>query len=208
VFPSSGDFQIEPDASSASYFHAVNAIFPRQQPVRVKACQPPRSDGGTGWQIDAEFPRLMPTAAAAPEEGSEPKKTKLATSRKTDLGDSIMTSIAIAPLAAQPCAFTDLKVLRHQECERVEALRTELTRCSASVEESGDTLEVRPTPDWSLLGDAAVKTYHDHRMAMCFATLGLAVSGMKLEDPSCVRKTFPSFFQAALLCALAVSGSV
>ena len=57
-----GEFQIEPDASSASYFHAVNAMFPQIQPVEVMACQPPASLGGSGWQIDAEFPRLAPTA--------------------------------------------------------------------------------------------------------------------------------------------------
>ena len=47
----------------------------------------------------------------------------------------------------------------------------------------------------SQLGNASVCTYHDHRMAMCFATLGLAVSGVLIQDPSCVRKTAPSFFQ-------------
>eukprot|EP00966_Prymnesium_polylepis_P118694 2743748-Prymnesium_polylepis.1 len=64
VFPhGGGTFQIEPDASSASYFYALNAMFPDVQPVRVLACQPPREAGGSGWQIDAEFPRLAPTAA-------------------------------------------------------------------------------------------------------------------------------------------------
>jgi 5-enolpyruvylshikimate-3-phosphate synthase len=54
TFPhSGGTFQIEPDASSASYFHAANALFPDVAPVRVMACQPPKADGGTGWQIDA-----------------------------------------------------------------------------------------------------------------------------------------------------------
>ena len=64
TFPhSGGTFQIEPDASSASYFHAANALFPGVAPVRVMACQPPKADGGTGWQIDAEYPRLTPVAA-------------------------------------------------------------------------------------------------------------------------------------------------
>merc|ERR1711918_233105 len=75
-----------------------------------------------------------------------------------------------------------------------EALRDELTKCQARVIETGDSLEVMQSSA-SGLGHATVCTYHDHRMAMCFATLGLAVAGIKIQDPSCVRKTVPSFFQ-------------
>ena len=66
VFPhGGGTFQVEPDASSASYFHAVNALYPAVAPVRVMACQDTKANGGSGWQIDAEFPRHTPTAAVA-----------------------------------------------------------------------------------------------------------------------------------------------
>jgi 3-phosphoshikimate 1-carboxyvinyltransferase len=81
--------------------------------------------------------------------------------------------------------------LRLQECERVVALRTELTRCGARVREEGDTLLVEP----SALHGAEIDTYQDHRMAMCFAILGLKVPGIRLQNPSCVKKTFPDFFQ-------------
>eukprot|EP00931_Biecheleriopsis_adriatica_P000869 TRINITY_DN100_c0_g1_i1.p1 TRINITY_DN100_c0_g1~~TRINITY_DN100_c0_g1_i1.p1 ORF type:complete len:468 (-),score=80.53 TRINITY_DN100_c0_g1_i1:38-1441(-) len=201
VFPESGgDFQIEPDASSASYFHAVNALWPSISPVRVMACQPPRSSGGTGWQIDAEFPRLAPTKGSSASclqgcvQAICPSDATKVISRKTDLGDSIMTAVTIAPLAGTPHKFTNLGVLRKQECERVKALKDELTKCQAKVTETGDTLDVALSSA-SSLGSAKICTYHDHRMAMCFATLGLAVPGIKLEDPSCVRKTVPSFFQ-------------
>lgn len=203
VFPQSGgSFQIEPDASSASYFHAVNAIFPEVAPLRVMACQPPRSAGGTGWQIDAEFPKLAPSSGKTVDESPEvedtnpPKRHKHVEtiSRKTDLGDSIMTGITIAPLASTPYTFTNLGVLRKQECERVKALHDELTKCKAAVTEVGDSLELKPC-SVADMGNAKICTYHDHRMAMCFATFGLAVAGIKIEDPSCVRKTVPSFFQ-------------
>ena len=82
--------------------------------------------------------------------------------------------------------------LRVQECERVEALRTELTKCGARITEDSDTLHVEPSPD---LHGAEIDTYNDHRMAMCFAMLGLKVPGMRLRDPACVRKTFPNFFR-------------
>jgi 3-phosphoshikimate 1-carboxyvinyltransferase len=108
-----------------------------------------------------------------------------------DLGDSIMTAIVLAPFALAPVRFTDLGRLRVQETERVVALRTELTKCGAKVVEEGDTLTVYP----SQLHGAEIETYNDHRMAMCFAILGLKVPGIKIKNPACVKKTFPNFFQ-------------
>jgi 3-phosphoshikimate 1-carboxyvinyltransferase len=173
VFPAEGgDFQIEPDASSGSYFWAVNALGePGAQLVKVNHW--PES----GWQVDARFPGFLPLNRPL--------------SRAKDLGDSIMTAIVLAPLARQPLRFTDLGRLRVQECERVQALRVELAKCGAAVREKGDTLEFIPGP----LHGAEIETYQDHRMAMCFAILGLKVPGIRLQNPACVKKTFPNFFQ-------------
>jgi 3-phosphoshikimate 1-carboxyvinyltransferase len=102
-----------------------------------------------------------------------------------------MTAIVIAPFAGSAVRFTDLGRLRVQECERVAALREELGKCGARVQEIGDTLEVFPGP----LHGAEIETYNDHRMAMCFATLGLKVAGIKIKNPACVKKTFPDFFE-------------
>jgi 3-phosphoshikimate 1-carboxyvinyltransferase len=102
-----------------------------------------------------------------------------------------MTAIILAPFLEYDSKFTDLGRLRVQECERVVALRTELTKCGAKVIEEGDTLTVYP----SKLHGAEIETYNDHRMAMCFAVLGLKVPGIKLRNPACVKKTFPNFFQ-------------
>jgi 3-phosphoshikimate 1-carboxyvinyltransferase len=112
-------------------------------------------------------------------------------SRRDDLGDSIMTAIVMGPLLNEPVRFTDLGRLRLQECERVLALKTELTRCGAKVIEEGDSLTVYP----SKLHGAEIETYNDHRMAMCFAILGLKVAGIQIKNPACVKKTFPNFFQ-------------
>jgi 3-phosphoshikimate 1-carboxyvinyltransferase len=112
-------------------------------------------------------------------------------SRTDDLGDSIMTAIVTATLGSEQLKFSDLGRLRVQETERVVALRTELTKCGAKVVEEGDTLTVYP----SQLHGAEIETYNDHRMAMCFAILGLKVPGIKIKNPACVKKTFPNFFQ-------------
>ena len=169
-FPRSGGaFSIEPDASSGSYFWGANSLG-----LDVEVADWPT----TGWQIDAQFTRFI----SAPRE----------VSRQTDLGDSIMTAIVLAPLADRPISFTDLGRLRVQECERVQALRTELTKCGAVIREEGDTLHVEPSPE---MHGAEIETYNDHRMAMCFALLGIKVLGIRLRNPTCVKKTFPNFFQ-------------
>jgi len=174
AFPSDGGcFAIEPDSSGGSYFWAAGHILAADAGKPVTVARWPSS----GWQIDADFPAKLPLTGAL--------------SRRDDLGDSIMTAIAIAPLAKQPVRFTDLGRLRMQECERVKALRTGLDRCSAAIIETGDTLNISP----SELHGATIETHNDHRIAMCFATLGLKVPGIHIKNPSCVRKTFPTFFQ-------------
>lgn len=240
AFPKSGGiFQIEPDASSGSYFWAAGLITNSIQTslpylpdskanisgnwtdiakrIFVK-CWP-----NTGWQIDEKFEiyfllqgplfRSHEIAAKRLKEleslGNDPddatiekifqesaESSKGEISRYLDLGDSIMTAIAIAPVTHWArkngfVKFTDLGRLRVQETERVVALRTELTKCGAKVVEEGDTLTVWP----SALHGAEIETYNDHRMAMCFAILGLKVLGIKIKNPACVKKTFPNFFQ-------------
>ena len=174
VFPSrGGSFAIEPDASGGSYFWAAGHILSEAGSLPVQVARWPSS----GWQIDTAFPGRLPLPPS--------------TSRQDNLGDSIMTAIAIAPLARRQTEFTELGRLRVQECERVVAMRTELAKCGAAIDESGDTLTVQP----GALHGAEVDTYEDHRMAMCFATLGLKVPGIRIKNPACVRKTFPTFFQ-------------
>ena len=166
-----GNVLIEPDASSGSYFWAAGWLAPASSHVSVAAWP------ASGWQVDEAFPDYLPLP---PE-----------LSRQKHLGDSIMTAAMLAPFAPAPTRFTDLGRLRLQECERVSALRTELTKCGAQVREDGETLEIFPGP----LHGAEIETYDDHRLAMCFAILGLKVPGIKIKNPACVKKTFPSFFQ-------------
>ncbi len=225
VFPmNGGEFQIEPDASSGSYFWAaawlldiaaietfaatasrtkpspqtrvfgtaflvMHGTSGRQVTITDEGVSPIRVKDwpNSGWQIDAEFPQFFPL----PDE----------VSREGQLGDSIMMSIVLATDLGAACSkderhkwlrFIDLGKLRAQECERVMALRTELTKCGAHVREKGDTLEIWPTTS---LHGVEIETYNDHRMAMCFAVLGLKVPGIKIKNPACVKKTFPNFFQ-------------
>jgi 3-phosphoshikimate 1-carboxyvinyltransferase len=195
AFPKFGTFQIEPDTSSGSYFIGASIVAPMRRIY-------PKYGGGeepkwepteayqfssvtvanwpkTRWQMDEAFINYMP-----------PPNT---VSRRTDLGDSIMTAIVVTTFYPHAINFTDLGRLRVQECERVAALRTELTKCGAEVLEQADTLTVFPSAE--RLHGAEIETYNDHRMAMCFAILGLKVPGIRIKNPACVKKTFPNFFQ-------------
>jgi 3-phosphoshikimate 1-carboxyvinyltransferase len=187
VFPrGGGEFRIEPDCSSAGYFLAAGTLLPE---THLQVASWPESD----WQIDARFVEFLArfeeakgTRGKVADEGeSFPPLSRL-----RDLGDSIMTAIVLAPLLPKPSRFVDLGRLRLQESERVAALRTELTKCGARVVEDGDTLEVHP----SVLRGAEIETYDDHRIAMCFSTLGLKVPGMRIRNPGCAGKTFPNFY--------------
>ena len=222
-----GRFQIEPDASSGSYFLVIDRLVPcgpeyleysdqfgtevpTQQLNRIDVAHWPDS----GWQMDEPFRdylmlgsgarklreldrKRVPVTRELLQELKE-QSAKWVISRRHDLGDSIMTAIVWSAheearflLLGGAFHFTDLGRLRVQETERVVALRTELTKCGAKVVEEGDTLTVYP----SKLHGAEIETYNDHRMAMCFAILGLKVPGIKIKNPACVKKTFPNFFQ-------------
>jgi 3-phosphoshikimate 1-carboxyvinyltransferase len=168
-----GQFQVEPDASSASYFCAAQWLM--QPPSAITVASFPAS----GWQVDAAFPGFLPPPATI--------------SRRTQLGDSIMTAMAVAPLAAAPVKCMHLERLRVQECERVAAMRAGLAKCGVQVVEKGQTLTIFPAA--GKLRGAEIQTWGDHRVAMCFAVLGLKVGGMVIQNPACVKKTFPNFFQ-------------
>jgi 3-phosphoshikimate 1-carboxyvinyltransferase len=184
-FPQRGGvYEIEPDASGASYFWGADWLL-RGSGGGVQVHPAPSS----GMQADQNFYELVLR-----------QDWKPSYSRATELADSIMTAIVLAPFAPGVTEFTHLGRLRVQECERVEALRTELGKCGARVEEHGDTLTVTPGP----LHGAEIDTYNDHRMAMCFAMLGLRVPGIRLQNPSCVKKTFPNFFQKLTSCGAGV----
>lgn len=220
AFPQGGGtFQIEPDASSGSYFWGAGWLLPRIESQEAYATAkakaemagiafPPKGGMSLGvrpsqvgvrfwptskWQIDADLVELIsaPSPITKPQQGRTFVSFPSEFSREHDLADAIMTVIALAPVESKETRFTDLGRLRVQECERVVALRTELTKCGAKVIEEGDTLTVYP----SQLHGAEIETYNDHRMAMCFAVLGLKVPGIKLRNPACVKKTFPNFFQ-------------
>jgi 3-phosphoshikimate 1-carboxyvinyltransferase len=97
----------------------------------------------------------------------------------------------VAPFASTPTRIRGIATARIKETDRIRATCTELRRLGVRVEEHDDGMTVHPC---NRFVPATVATYADHRMAMAFAIIGLRVPGVTIDDPSCVAKTFPDFF--------------
>lgn len=195
-YRSPGTIHVEGDASSASYFLAAGAIA--GGPVRVEGV------GENSIQGDVRFVdalRQMGATVTMGDNWIEAQSNGVLRAIDADFNhipDAAMT-IAVAALYADgPSILRNIASWRVKETDRIAAMATELRKLGATVEEGDDYLRVTP-PD--RIQAAAIDTYDDHRMAMCFslATLdGAARRGNKvrINDPQCVAKTFPDYFEA------------
>jgi 3-phosphoshikimate 1-carboxyvinyltransferase len=107
------------------------------------------------------------------------------------ISDTVMTLAAVACFAEGPTTIRNVGHIRHKETDRIAALATELRKLGAEIEERPDGLKIAPRP----LTGCAVDTYNDHRMAMSLALIGLKVPGVVIQNPGCVAKTYPGFWQ-------------
>lgn len=181
-------YAVEPDASSASYFFAAAAVTGGQVTVRGLSRK--------ALQGDVLFVDALARMGCTVREGSDglsvqgPPRLSGVEIDMNAISDTAPTLAAIAPYAAGPVLITGVEHMRWKETDRVAAMATELKRMGADVEERRDGLLIRP----SALKRTQVATYDDHRMAMALAVAGLAGPGVDIEDPGCVSKTFPTFF--------------
>ncbi len=108
-----------------------------------------------------------------------------------DIPDTAQTLAAIAPVANSPTTIRGIASARVKETDRIAATCAELRRLGVAVEEYPDGLRVYPCEN---IQPAVIQTYDDHRMAMAFALVGLRAPGIAIENPACVSKTFPNYF--------------
>ena len=116
----------------------------------------------------------------------------------TPIPDAAMTLAIVALFARGPTTLTGIASWRVKETDRLAAMATELRKLGATVEAGDDRLTVQPP---ARLMPATIATYDDHRMAMCFALAALGGVPVRIDDPDCVRKTFPGYFAALPRCA-------
>ncbi len=183
-------YDIEPDASSASYPFAAAAICGGS--VRVPDL------GHDALQGDAAFVDVLAAMGCTVERGvggtvvSRHAELTGITIDMADLSDLVPTLAAIAPFASSPTEITGVGFIRAKESDRLGDLVAELRKCGIDAVELDDGLRVQP----GFVSGAALDTHHDHRLAMSFAVMGLRIPGMRVHDPAVVSKSWPDFWLA------------
>ncbi|WNI18575.1 3-phosphoshikimate 1-carboxyvinyltransferase [Actinacidiphila sp. ITFR-21] len=183
------DYPVEPDASTASYFFAAAALSGRSATVPGL--------GADALQGDLRFVDVLRRMGARVETGPD-ATTVTGTGRLTgvtvnmrDISDTMPTLAAIAPFADGPVRIEDVYNTRVKECDRLEACAENLRRQGVRVGTGRDWIEIHPgTP-----APVEIACHADHRIAMSFAVAALRTPGTTLDDPGCVKKTFPGFHE-------------
>ena len=191
-YRSPGVLHVEGDASAASYFLAAGAIG--GGPVRVEGV------GRNSIQGDARFADALEAMGARIEWGEQFIEARAPVSGQlkafdVDLNhipDAAMTLAVVALFADGRCVLRNIASWRVKETDRIAAMATELRKLGATVEEGADFLAVSPPP--ALAPGVAIDTYDDHRIAMCFSLAALGGVPVTINDPACVSKTFPDYF--------------
>ncbi|MDY3558944.1 3-phosphoshikimate 1-carboxyvinyltransferase [Gemmata sp. JC673] len=181
-------YDIEPDASAASYFWAAAAVLGGSVTVRGLNRASLQGDvrfvdvlGQMGCRIEESDGGI--TVHGGPLRGVDVDMN--------DISDTVMTLGAVALFADGPTTVRNVAHIRHKETDRIAALAIELRKLGAEVEEREDGLTITPRP----LKGCAIDTYNDHRMAMSLALVGLKVPGVVIRNPGCVAKTYPGFWE-------------
>ena len=192
-YRSPGKIFVEGDASSASYFLAAGAIG--GGPVRVEGL------GRDSIQGDVRFTEVIERMGAevvfhdnAIEVKSKGGKLRPIDMDMNHIPDAAMTAAVMALFATGPSTIRNIASWRVKETDRLSAMSTELRKLGATVEEGADYLRI--TPPARLERDVLVKTYADHRIAMSFSLVALGGVPVRIDDPQCVAKTFPGYFDA------------
>jgi 3-phosphoshikimate 1-carboxyvinyltransferase len=182
------NYAIEPDASAASYFWAAAAIAGGRVTVRGLTRK--------SLQGDVAFVDALAQMGCRVEECDTGITVHGKPLHGIDvdmnaISDTVMSLGAVALFAEGPTTIRNVAHIRHKETDRIAALAVELRKFGAEVDEFPDGLRIHPRP----LTGAAVDTYNDHRMAMSLALVGLRVPGVTVNNPGCVAKTYPEFWQ-------------
>jgi 3-phosphoshikimate 1-carboxyvinyltransferase len=204
AYRSPGRIHVEADASSASYFIALGALAaPAQAPLRIQGVGLDSIQGDIRF---VEAARLMGANIEGEANGLSISRGAWPL-RPIDLDcnhipDAAMTLAVMALYARGPTTLRNIASWRVKETDRLAAMATELTKLGALVEEGADFLRITPPTAWNA---AAIHTYDDHRIAMCFslAAFNPARLPVRILDPKCVAKTFPDYFETLLSVAQA-----
>ena len=184
------DLPIEPDASSAIYWWAAAAMIPG-----ARVCVPIPSGS---VQPDLHALDLLEQMGARIERGEHsitvvgPPHLQGATLDAEACPDAAVMLAVVCAHAHGTSRIDGLHTLRVKETDRIHALACELGKTGCGVHEHPDAIEIDPSTITE--GPIQVRTWNDHRIAMAFGILGLVRSGVRIEDPGCVGKSYPGFW--------------
>jgi len=195
-YRSPGRIRVEGDASSASYFLAAGAIG--GGPVRVEGVGTDSLQGDVGFADTLSAMGAVVTRGPDWIEVSGQRPLRPIDADFNRMPDAAMTAAMVALFAPGTSTLRNIGSWRVKETDRIAAMAAELSKLGAEVEAGPDWLSIT-APDRLL--PATIDTYDDHRMAMCFALAALGGAAVRINDPGCVRKTFPDYF--AVLSSLA-----
>ena len=211
---SPGNIYVEADASSASYFIALGAIATRGAGQAASTSIRIEGVGATSIQGDIRFVDAAVQMGAVVESGPNWLQVSCGAwpLKAIDLDcnhmpDAAMTLAVMALYANGPTTLRNIASWRVKETDRIAAMATELRKFGASVHEGGDYIRIEPPSSPQEWKAASVHTYDDHRIAMCFslAAFNPAKLPVRIEDPKCVAKTFPDYFETLFSVALTPS---
>ena len=206
-YQSPGQIHVEADASSASYFIAAGALSAPpegQKGLKIEGV------GETSIQGDIRFVEAARMMGAEIQSGPNWLHVRRGQwpLKAIDLDcnhipDAAMTLAVMALYADGPTTLRNIASWRVKETDRIAAMATELRKLGAEVEEGADFIRVMPLPDAGAWRAASIRTYDDHRMAMCGSLAAFNPAGLpvRIEDPKCVAKTFPDYFETLFAIA-------
>lgn len=187
-----GVYDIEADASSASYFLALGALV---GPLKVNGI------GSDSVQGDAAFVEYLAKMGASVTRGENwiktgpnafGKKLQAIDADVRSIPDAAMTLAAMAPMCEGVTHLRGIGSWRVKETDRIAAMRNELTKVGCKVSSGEDWMSIEPP---KVLKSAVFDTYKDHRMAMCMSLVAAGGVSVEIRDPGCVAKTFPNYFE-------------
>lgn len=192
------EYQIEPDASAASYLFALPAVCGGSKTVPGLNDHSLQGDvhfvdalAEMGCEVVYEEDRITVSRPVL-EDGSLAPLYGIDIDMNT-ISDTVQTLAAVAVFAEGPTTISNVRHMRYKETDRIAAITAELRKLGAKVDEFDDGLRVWGSGGRGLHA-AEIETYDDHRMAMSLALTGLAVPGIVIQNPECSKKTWPTFF--------------
>ena len=181
------NIEVETDWSAATYFLALERIFNVKFDMKLSK----KSSQG-----DRKFVKILDKIYSF-----DSKKNALILNMKT-MPDAALTAIAVCALQGFKTKIIGLETLKNKECDRLKAMHDELAKIGikTAISKGYNAITIYGNADLKLKKDVEIETYNDHRIAMCFAILGLKLGHILIKKPEVVKKSFPNFWQELKKC--------